>query len=332
MIQAARFSDNDKRRLFRNTADKMGLNDAIVEKDFWVCVTLDYLFHRSPWKDAITFKGGTSLSKAFHLISRFSEDIDLILDWRILGYGKDEPWEKRSNTKQDAFNKEANARAEVFLAETFCPTIKEGLSQELGCDADIHMDGEEKQTVIFAYPKLFSNTGTLQAIRLEIGALAAWTPATAAEIVPYAAEYYPDVFGQKSTRILTVAPERTFWEKATILHHEANRPEHLEMPGRYSRHYYDLYRMAETPVKEAAFSQLDLLEKVVDFKMKFYPRAWAKYPEAVPGTLKLIPPEYRFAALEADYESMKDMLYGDVPTFGSVIDAVRKLEKEINTL
>ncbi len=90
--------------------------------------------------------------------------------------------------------------------------------------------------------------------------------------------------------------------------------------------------MAATSVKEAAFSRLDLLKKVADFKMKFYPRAWAKYPEAVPGTLKLIPPEYRFAALEADYESMKDMLYGDVPTFGAVIDAVRELEKEINTL
>lgn len=249
-----------------------------------------------------------------------------------MGYGKDEPWEKRSNTKQDAFNKEANVRVEVFLAETFCPAIKEGLSQELGCDADIHMDNEERQTVIFSYPKLFSNAGTLQVIRLEIGALAAWTPATAAEIAPYAAEYYPDVFGQKSTSILTVAPERTFWEKATILHHEANRPEHLEMPQRYSRHYYDLYRMATTPVKEVAFSRLDLLKRVVDFKMKFYPRVWAKYPEAMPGTLKLIPPEYRFAALEADYESVKDMLYGDVPIFEAVIDTVQKLEKEINTL
>lgn len=332
MKHVAKFSDNDKRRLFRNTADKMGLNDAIVEKDFWVCFTLDYLFQRSSWKDSITFKGGTSLSKAFRLISRFSEDIDLILDWRVLGYGRDEPWEKRSNTKQDAFNKEANARAEVFLAETFCPAIKEGLSQELGCEADIHMDEEEKQTVIFAYPKLFTNAGTLQVIRLEIGALAAWTPAKSAEITPYAAEYYPDVFEQKGTNILTVAPERTFWEKATILHHEANRPEHLEMPQRYSRHYYDLYRMSMTPVKEAAFSQFDLLKKVVDFKMKFYPRAWAKYPEAVPGTLKLIPPEYRFAALKTDYDSMKDMLYGDVPTFDTVIAAVRELEKEINTL
>ena len=71
MRNIARLSDNDRRELFRNTADKMGLNDAIVEKDFWVCFTLDHLFHRCPWKDAITFKGGTSLSKAFNLISRF---------------------------------------------------------------------------------------------------------------------------------------------------------------------------------------------------------------------------------------------------------------------
>lgn len=90
--------------------------------------------------------------------------------------------------------------------------------------------------------------------------------------------------------------------------------------------------MALTPVKEAAFSQLNLLKKVVDFKMKFYPRAWAKYQEAVPGTMKLVPPEYRFSELETDYESMKDMLYGDVPTFDTVIKVVREMEKEINML
>ena len=319
MRNVARLPESDRRELFRNTADKMGLNDAIVEKDFWVCFTLDYLFHRCPWKETVTFKGGTSLSKAFNLISRFSEDIDLILDWRVLGYGKDEPWEKRSNTKQDTFNKEANARAEVFLAEQFCPTIQAELSQELGCEANIYIDEKDKQTVIFAYPHLFTNPATLQVIRLEIGALAAWTPAKIARIEPYAA-------------ILTVAPERTFWEKPTILHHEANRPESSEIPQRYSRHYYDLYRMSMTPVKEAAFARAELLKTVVDFKMKFYPRAWAKYQEAIPGTLKLVPPEYRFAALAADYEAMKDMLYGDVPTFETVMSAVSELEKEINAL
>ena len=166
---------------------------------------------------------------------------------------------------------------------------------------------------------------------MEIGALAAWTPAKTAQIEPYAATYYPKVFAQKNTAVLTIAPERTFWEKATILHHEANRPESLEMPQRYSRHYYDLYRMSMTPVKEAAFARVELLKTVADFKMKFYPRSWAKYQEAVPGTLKLVPPKYRFAALAADYEAMKDMLYGDVPMFETVISAIGELEQEIHT-
>ena len=158
MIRIARLGDEERRELFRNTADKMGLNDAIVEKDFWVCMTLDYLFHRSPWKDHITFKGGTSLSKAYNLISRFSEDIDLILDWRLLGYSKDEPWEKRSNTKQDAFNKAANEKAEQFLADVLCPVMRRELSEELGRDADLYIDEKDKQTVIFAYPRILQFT------------------------------------------------------------------------------------------------------------------------------------------------------------------------------
>ena len=191
MIEIAKLPADDRRELFHNTAAKMGFHDAIIEKDFWVCLTLDYLFRRSPWKLAITFKGGTSLSKGYHLISRFSEDIDLILDWRILGFDKNEPWETRSNTKQDAFNKEANRRAEVFLAETFCPQVKKGLSNELSMPVNLYIDEEDKQTVIFAYPNLFTDVSTLQVIRLEIGALAAWTPAVLVNIVPYAAEQYP---------------------------------------------------------------------------------------------------------------------------------------------
>lgn len=198
--------------------------------------------------------------------------------------------------------------------------------------ANVYIDETDKQTVIFAYPNLFTNASTLQVIRLEIGILAAWSPAKLAEIMPYSAQYYPAIFQQKTTSILTVAPERTFWEKATLLHHEANRPEHLDMPRRYSRHYYDLYRMAMTSVKQDAFAQLNLLKKVAEFKMKFYPRTWAKYPEAVPGTLKLLPPDYRFAALAADYESMRDMLYGEIPSFETIMDAVGNLENNINHL
>ena len=332
MIEIAKLPADDRRALFHNTASKTGLHDAIIEKDFWVCMTLDYLFHRSPWKNMITFKGGTSLSKGYHLINRFSEDIDLILDWRTLGYGINEPWKKRSNTKQEAFNKEANRRAEVFLAETFCPQIKEGLSTELGIPVTLYIDEEDKQTVNFAYPNLFTDASTLQIIRLEVGPLAAWTPAELVNIVPYAAEQYPQLFKQKETSDLTVTPERTFWEKATILHHEANRPEHISMPKRYSRHYYDLYCMARSSVKEKAFARLGLLHKVVNFKLKFYPRAWAHYPEAVPSTIKLRPPSHRLITLQEDYTAMHNMLYGEIPSFKTMMKAIGELEKEIHEL
>ena len=143
---------------------------------------------------------------------------------------------------------------------------------------------------------------------------------------------YPQLFKQKEVSVLTVAPERTVWEKATILHHEANRPEHLSMPQRYSRQYYDLYCMAKSPVKEKAFAQLGLLQKVVDFKIKFYPRAWARYPEAVPATLKLFPPSYRLGELQEDYSSMRNMLYGEIPSFETMMEVVGELEKEIHAL
>lgn len=332
MRNVARLSNDDRADLFRNTADRMQLHDSIVEKDFWGCYMLEYLFHRSSWKNVLAFKGGTSLSKAFHLINRFSEDIDLVLDWRMLGYRTYEPWANRSNTKQAIFNKEATIRTEMFLADVLCPTMQSEISRELGREADIYIDGIEKQTVRFNYPHVCVQTAIPQVIRLEFGALAAWNPIIITEIESYASTMYPAVFERKATSIVTVTPERTFWEKATILHHEAHRPTHLNLPSRYSRHYYDLYRMSTTPVKDTSFSNLALLAKVVDFKMRFYPRAWANYETAIPKTLKLIPPSYRIPSLRADYESMRDMLFQEIPSFDCIMEGLSILEMEIHTL
>lgn len=332
MYTVAKLSTEERRTLFRNTAQKMGMNEAIIEKDFWVCLTLDYLFHHCEWKDVFTFKGGTSLSKCYGLITRFSEDIDLILDWRVLGYKINEPWEARSNTKQDAFNKDANSRAEVWLKDVLLPVLKNDLSDIIGAEAILYIDEADPQTINFEYPHIFTTQSILQSIRLEIGALAAWTPAKEKSVTPYAAECYPKAFKQLSSVILTAAAERTFWEKVTILHHEANRPENLSMPKRYSRHYYDLYCIAHSENKQAAFNNLDLLQRVVDFKMKFYPRKWARYDEAVPGTIKLTPPSYRLDALRADYENMSEMMFGDFPDFNTLMDYIAVLQYEINQL
>lgn len=330
MQKIAKINENDRKALFRNTAAKMGMTDAIVEKDFWVCYILDYLFHRSVWKDNIAFKGGTSLSKAYGLIERFSEDIDLILDWRVIGYGLNEPWQERSNTKQDAFNKEANARAEVFLRNTFLPATLADLTVELGEKVNCFIGDDDPQTVKIVYPNSFYDSSILQEIRLEIGALAAWTPVKEATITPYSAQLYKQLFSQPYTEVLTVLPERTFWEKVTILHREAFRPKDRSFPSRYSRHYYDLYKMTYSPVKDNALADNDLLDCVVKFKDKFYRCAWARYDLAKRGTMKLLPPDYNMAILRADYDHMQNMLFGEKPTFDEILNVLAQLEKEIN--
>lgn len=331
MIGIAKMSDQERSDLFRVTAAEMKMETAIVEKDFWVCFLLDHLFHRSEFKDSIIFKGGTSLSKAFGLIERFSEDVDLILDWRLIGYGLNEPWEERSNTKQDKFKLETIERTDGYLANVFVPSLKAGLSAELGIDADVRM-GDAEETVLFAYPRLFSSEATLDVVKLEIGPLAAWTPSQPSTVTSYLAELHPQLFASPSTLVATAAPERTFWEKATILHQEANRPEGKAMPKRYARHYYDMYKLGHSDIAERAIAQPELLAKVVAFKEKFYRTPWSNLPDAKPGTLKLSPQPERLAELEADYESMRPMIFGGMPTFEDIVKFMTKLEQSINAV
>jgi hypothetical protein len=331
MNQVAQWPRGEREALFRNTAAKCGMSDGIVEKDFWVCWTLDYLFHGCPWAKHLAFKGGTSLSKCFGLIERFSEDIDLILDWRLLGYAKDEPWGDRSRTKQNKFNKEANAKTEVFLKDTFLPCLREDFCALLSDDFSLLIDEADPQTVCFAYPRIYGETAILPVVRMEIGALAAWTPTQDATVSSYAAQQYPKVFETPATHILTVAPERTFWEKATILHKEAFRV-NGRFPPRYSRHYYDLYCMANSPVKVSALADLELLERVVRFKDRFYPAGSAHYELAKPGTMKLVPPAGYTAVLREDYAHMKNMIFGDQPEFDQLMANIKQLEREINGL
>lgn len=319
-------SKDDLRVLITNTARKENISEAVVEKDYWVTYFLDYLFNENKWKEYFTFKGGTSLSKCFGIIQRFSEDIDLILDWRVLGYDKLEPWLIRSNTKQDKFNKEINEKTERFLKEDFLTELIKDFSQE---DFEFEIDSLDPQTILFSYPKIFDSNYLSQTIRLEIGSLAAWTPATNISIIPIIGDAYANIFKEK-TNIRTVSVERTFWEKATILHHEANRPESSKMPHRYARHYYDMYKIANSKYKDKAIKDKELLRKVTEFKMKFYPRKWAKYEDAMDSKLRLVPDKFRFLELENDYKAMSEMIYGEYPSFEEIIKILKELETEIN--
>lgn len=329
MREFATLPQEDRADALIVAAREKGMQPAIIEKDFWVCWTLDYLFGESTFRDSFAFKGGTSLSKGFDLIERFSEDIDLIFDWRILGYRTDEPWEKRSNTKQDAFVRQINEDATSFLREKLMPEMQAYLDGQHIANASLRIDSDDPQTLRFFYPQSFSDDSILQEIRLETGALAAWTPTTVAHISPYIAEEFPETFAQPETSVLTVSPERTFWEKATILHKEAFR-KNGRFPSRYSRHYYDLYRLAHSDVKTRALDDKGLLKSVVDFKMTFWRSNAARYDLCVPGTLKLMPPKDSMPLVEQDYASMRNMIFGDAPDFDELMLGISELESEIN--
>lgn len=330
MYRILKKSKNELNTLILNTASKKGLNAAIVEKDFWVCITLDYLFHHSKRKEKIAFKGGTCLSKVYHQIERFSEDIDLIMDWRILGYGINEPWQDRSNAQQLKFIESSKERLFTFLKDDFLPSFKEGMNQLLGFEINAYIDPNDLETIIFAYPSTYSDSSILKYIKLEAGVLSTWMPLERHSIKCFLAEEYANIFSYKDIYLVATTVERIFWEKVTILHQEAFRPVGSKVPHRYSRHYYDIYCMVKNGVAEKAMKNPKLLEEVALFKMKFYPRKWARYDLAKFGTIKLLPPEHSVNELKNDYNDMKSMIYGMYPSFDEIIEIIRELEEEIN--
>lgn len=327
MESVARLSSAERRELFAETAARKSMTPAVVEKDFWVCWTLGRLFMHPELSRLLMFKGGTSLSKVFKLIERFSEDIDLILDWRVVT-GEDDPLAERSATKQEAMNKAIEAKAVDYIGGELLAMVSQVVDPVCRCE----LAADDLHAINVIYPAAFSDEYLRPEVRLEIGPLAAWMPYDHYRVQPYAAEAFPQLFKQADCAVQAIRAERTFWEKATILHHEANRPEGSPQPLRYSRHYYDLAMMAASPAKDAALADLALLEDVVAFKERFYRRPWAHYDLAKPGTFRLIPPAHVLSAVEKDYVQMRNMIFGRYPDFTEIMATLRKLEAEINGL
>jgi predicted nucleotidyltransferase component of viral defense system len=331
MINFAKQSEAVRQEGFNIAAPLIGLSEGIIEKDFYVVLMLEILFHHTKYGKHFAFKGGTSLSKGYNIIKRFSEDIDLVMDWNLLGLSDGEVWQNRSNRQQQIFNEKVNIKAEQWLERHLLPELVSSL-QNLGIlDFHLFIHHEDKQTVVIEYPRHYQMSGVLSEIRLEIGPLAAWTPIQIIPITSYLAETLPIVFSQENTFIPTVEAKRTFWEKATILHKEAHRRVN-QTPKRYSRHYYDLYMLSQTEVKLQALGDLELLQRVVDFKKKFYMDNSSHYDDAVPTTLALMPKEEQLENLGKDYQTMQIMMFEKAPSFETILSGLSDLEKEIKLL
>ena len=326
MDKVALLSLDERKELFTETAARKNMQPAIAEKEFWVCWTLSKLFGHEALAKLLMFKGGTSLSKVFHLIERFSEDIDLILDWRLVS--GENPEENRSKSQQAKLNRAINEKAQDYIAGDLLAMVGRVISPLCSCS----IAADDPHVINIQYPASFSDQYLRPEIRLEIGPLASWFPSDRYSVTPYAAEVFPHLFEQPDCFVQAIKAERTFWEKATILHQEAHRPEGKALPLRYSRHYYDMALMAKSGVREAALVDIAQLKDVVDFKMRFYPSGWSHYDTALPGSLQLMPSNHVLSALRSDYVSMRNMIFGQYPTFEELLATLQELEDEINDI
>jgi len=334
----ARMAAHQRADLFRETAERMDIPEAVVEKDFWVCWVLKQLFSIEAFSGRLLFKGGTSLSKIFHAINRFSEDIDLAVDYATLGFTgpRDPRCEGLSRTKQTKLLAEMMRDCRPYIGSEFIPEIRARCEAVLGTGESwsAAADRHDPNIVRFHYPTAIAARLAYIApqVVLELGTHAEFIPRGDFPIRPFAAEEFPGLFAEAEVRVTALLAKRTFWEKATILHAEYRRGPGKPFPARYSRHYYDVAMLSETAIKDQALADPQLLRDVVRHKQTFYPAAWARYDLAVPGTLRFVPPPGPVWALKLDYRDMKMMIFGDPPRFEIVMEQLTALEREVNAL
>ena len=333
-------SDAERRDLFLGAAAHLGTAVQNVEKDFWVCWTLDALFNGlEVGGPRLLFKGGTSLSKAFGLISRFSEDIDITVFRDDLGQGAevadlDALSGKKRRARLDAIRDACQAYIAGPLTAQFTHLAASVILEDrFRLEPD--PDDKDSQSLLFWYPAVTTITGEYirSAVKIEAGAKSALDPHIAASITPYVAQDLPDL-DLTVANVVTVKPERTFWDKVMILHGLRQWHDHrgeLRHGGqRVSRHYYDVHQLMQAPLVAAWQADHALAIDCARHARLFFGSADLGLDSAVPGTFTLTPSPVMREALARDYEAMAGMVFGDIPRFDAVLDSAERFEQIVN--
>lgn len=338
-------SPEDRRGLFLATANRLGTPLQNVEKDFWVTWVLDLLFNgRDAGEPRLLFKGGTSLSKAYGLISRFSEDIDITVFREDIGQdievGDLEGLSgKQQRIRLDAIKQACQAYIQGALKERLNRQI-EAVFREAGVAlADIPVvhdpDDPDQQTLLVRYPSVSTdaNEYVKPTVKIEAGAKSALDPHRSATIQPYVADDMPAT-DLVVPDVVTIDAERTFWDKIVILHglrrwHD-NRGALRQHGHRVSRHYYDVFKLIRSPVGQQAVSDHALALDCARHALMFFNSADLDLLHARPGSFAITPTPEMVDALKRDYQAMAGMIFGEQPDFAEVIKATRQLELAIN--
>jgi len=339
MNKFALLPHKDKRAYFEVAAANLNIMPQLVEKDFWVCWILKIIFSLPEIGEHLTFKGGTSLSKCYNVIKRFSEGIDISIERPFLLKSEEiEPDKEESNKENQKRLEKLQLVCKKSINDAILPALRQAVTAVLGVKGEwkieVDSDDEDGQTVLFIFPHAMTSHAesyVRSSVKVEFGARSDHWPVETAAISPYVANVSgeTDIEGA-SVRVL--AAERTFWEKATILHMIYHYPSEKNVPLRMSRHYYDIYAMAGSPIYKRALENISLLKSVADHKTLFFKANWAYYDTAKPGSLRFLPRDDQLSQLKNDYRQMQQMFFEEPPSFEQIIEKLRGIEKEINRI
>ncbi len=338
MKQIIQLNKKDRLALFETVAKRMNMQPAIIEKDFWVVWTLWRLFEQQELKPHLTFKGGTSLSKVYGAIKRFSEDIDLSIEKSFFGFDdENSPENAPSRKKCNKALEELSSACSQYVQNDFAKLLTHDFSEQLGSNEewkiDIDTNDPDDQTVLFKYPKTTQSSPYIrQFVKLEMGARSEHWPVIEHGISTYVKDVLKDQINEPQINIKVLDIKRTFWEKATILHAYAHVPKDKKIPERLARHYYDMYCLLNPDIKDKAVNDLDLLARVVKHKTTYFRSSWSNFETAAKGTLKQIPSETLKKHLRADYLAMADMFFEKPPEWDAIMNAIKKFESKFNKI
>lgn len=329
-------SVTERESYFDASVNESGLPFEIIEKDFWVVWILERLFSLPDLNDHLTFKGGTSLSKVYGIIQRFSEDIDLSIEKEFFGFDNvNDPEKAVSIKKQRLALCNLSTACSRYVQNDLMAALKVAISQRLetieGWRLLVDAEDPDGQTLQFEYPSTTEKNAYIRpSVKIELGARSEHWPVGKHKIQSYSKNILKEKIEEPEVWVKVLEAKRTFWEKATILHQYAHLPQDKKLPPRISRHYYDFFCLLKSDIKSCALGDCKLLDRVAIHKSIYFASAWANYGAAKKGSLRLSPPSSLLNDLERDFGLMKDMFFGSVPEWDAILKIIRDFEIEFN--
>jgi hypothetical protein len=320
-------SPEEQAEILQTCAGKLGRRAEHLEKDVWICWVLQGLF-TMPGRLPMAFKGGTSLSKVYSAIRRFSEDVDVTVEYKSLDQSIDPFDPKLSRTAREKFTELLRTKLADHTKNVIRPHFENLVAQLTEKPAHPITISEDGEKLSVPYSSRF---GAAESVLLEFGGRNVIAPHEDHSLRPYIATEVRDLLYPEAT-VQVLSPSRTFWEKATLIHVACNRSDAKLDADRQSRHWHDLAVLSDHKIGQASMADRKLLEDVVKHKNVFFRASYTNYEACLSGGLRLIPETPLLQALRSDYEKMiaDGMFDGEPPTFDSITARLEKLEKQIN--